>query len=496
MASILIRRLGTLIDIGSGDSTALPADLLRGLQGLLSYQHRIMLRGHERYSVDGSVRNVDIETRSLCRLEGCRLVTGVGFLSKVVCWLQQRGCEVWFNDLSPEKPEGVYTPDFANLQSIMSLRPGQRECLDALANSQCGIVDATMGFGKTALFEMLAHLYPRAVFDILVQGKDIAHTILRRLTRTVPNVGLVGGGKRDFGERVTVCIAASARHMTDRRKTDFLLGDEAHQLVVPSTGSWITTNWRYSRNFGFTGTYGKRGDRADAQLELLFGPAIYTLTYPQALKLGLVVPIHVRWLPIRLATNPASGRDDVGRKRWGIWRNDGRNQAIAADIRQHYPDNSQQILVLVATLEHAVMLWQYLPEFSLCYGGITRDKVDKYVRSGLLPAGFVATTPEIRNQLRQQFETGELRRVIATDVWATGVDFPQLPVLYRADGRGSEIMDAQGPGRVSRTAEGKVAGKVIDCCDFFDPGFFRMSKSRRRSYTKMGWSQEWPSEGE
>jgi len=97
--------------------------------------------------------------------------------------------------------------------------------------------------------------------------------------------------------------------------------------------------------------------------------------------------------------------------------------------------------------------------------------------------------------MREQFETGELKRVIATDVWATGVDFEALQVLYRVDARESQILDTQGPGRVSRIhpASGKEYGEVIDCLDAFDKTLKRKSETRKRHYAALGWSQDWPS---
>jgi superfamily II DNA or RNA helicase len=237
----------------------------------------------------------------------------------------------------------------------MQLRAGQEDCLRAIANNECGIVDATMGFGKTALFEAIAHMFPRAKIDILVKPKDVAETIVRRLTKTIPNVGHIGGGNKRPGGRVTVCTAGSIHHV-DATNTDILLADEVHQLVTPSVGGEIAKTWRWSRNYGLTGTYEKRQDGADAQLEVMFGGLIYRITYQEAQAAGLVVPIRVRWLQVRMDHNPADGKSDTAKKRWGIWRNQQRNKAIADDIRTRFPDNSKQILILVETIEHAIML--------------------------------------------------------------------------------------------------------------------------------------------
>ena len=119
-----------------------------------------------------------------------------------------------------------------------------------------------------------------------------------------------------------------------------------------------------------------------------------------------------------------------------------------------------------------------------------------YKKKKLLPSDYKPLTEFQKHDMRAAFESGELKRVIATDVWATGVDFEQLSVLVRADDRDSDIVDVQGPGRVSRiytSPEGvkKEFGEVLDCMDTFDPTFYRKSLGRRNSYKLLGWEQNW-----
>lgn len=494
MTHVLIRRSGTLIDISPDGRSPLDPRIVEMLRPQLSYEHKTLLRGHQRYGPDGNSRNIDIETRNMYSLEQGRLVTGFGFLTSIAEILRRNGITPHYVDLSPPVPEGTYEPDWDNVRRYIDFRPKQEECLYYITQNECGLINATMGFGKTHMFEAIAHLYPRAKIDIIVRPKDVAARIRRRLSRTIPNVGQVGGGEKFRGDRVTIYTAGSAHH-AQNSDAHFLLGDEIHQLMTDQTSRAMAESWRFTRNFGFTATPDGRMDGADAQLELFFGRQIFYLSYQEAVQLGLVVPIHVRWLPIRSGYNPAKDRSGVTKMRWGIWRNQERNQKIAEDIRANYTDPNTQILILVATVEHAIMLWQFLPEFSLCYGSMDPEDQERYIRNHFLPENFQPTTSDVREQMRDDFEAGTLKRVIATDVWATGVDFEQLQVLYRADARESEIMDAQGPGRVSRIspASGKENGEVIDCYDAFDKTFKRKSETRKRHYAALGWSQDWPS---
>lgn len=496
MSEVLIRRSGTLIDISPDGRNPLDPRIVSMLNPLLTYQHKHMLRGHHKYGPDGHKRSVDVETRYMYAIEEGRLLTGFGFLTSIAAVFRQHGITARYVDLSPPKREGVYTPDWDNVRRYVNFRPKQEECLHYITQNQCGLINAATGFGKTYMFEAMAHLYPRAKIDIVVQPVDVALRIMRQLTRTVPNVGLVGGGSKCIGDRVTVYTAASCHHAPG--DADFLLGDEVHQLMAEATSQAVAKAWRFTRNFGFTATPDGRMDGADAQLEQFFGREIFRLTYEEAKQLGLVVPIHVRWIPIRMEHNPAAGKDGVTKDRWGIWRNAERNRLIAQDIRNNYPDPNTQILVLTDKVDHAIMLWQNLPEFALCYGqSIDQADIDRYKANGFLPNSFLPVTTERREALRAGFESGQVKRVIATDVWATGVDFSQLQVLYRADARSSKILDTQAPGRVSRVspATNKQIGEVVDCYDAFDKGYKNKSETRKRNYAELGWTQDWPTGG-
>jgi superfamily II DNA or RNA helicase len=494
MTDLLVRRSGTLIDISPDGQTPIDPRIVEMLKPLLTYQHKTLLRGHQRYGPDGNSRAMDIEVRNMFKMEEGRLVTGFGFLTSIAQLLGRHGIRLHYVDLSPPKDPSVYVPDWDNVRRYVQFRPKQEECLYYISQNECGLINATMGFGKTYMFEAIAHLYPRAKIDIIVRPKDVASRIVRQLSRSIPNVGMIGGGEKLRGDRITVYTAGSCHHADGN--ADFLLGDEIHQLMTDETSKAMAQAWRFTRNFGFTATPSGRMDGADAQLEMFFGRQIFHLSYQAAVSLGLVVPIHVRWIPIRLDHNPAHNKDGVTKMRWGIWRNQDRNRLIAEDVRRQYPDPNTQILILTATVDHAIMLWQFLPEFALCYGqSIDAEDIERYKRNHYIPQNFIEVTASRRDEMRRQFEAGTLKRVIATDVWSTGVDFAQLQVLYRADARDSEILDSQGPGRVSRISpdSGKEIGEVIDCYDVFDTSFKRKSESRKRHYAALGWSQDWPS---
>ena len=486
--AVMIRRNGTAIDISAdGGRTPLPPAILAAVCDELSYTHVQHLRGHEQWGADGVRRQVETTLKQLYQIDPMgAIITGFGLLTRVVRTLQQFNVQLQYVDMSPARPRPeCYVPDWDNLRKNVTFRPKQEECLSLIAQNHCGIIDATMGFGKGELFLMLALLYPHAKFHIVAPGQDIAKSLVRRLSRVFSNVGLIGAGHNYFGTRITVFVAKSMRKSDG--DADFLLCDEVHLMAAQTYAYDLGITWRISRNFGFTGTLDMRLDKADKELELLFGPALFKLGYKEAEALGLVTPISVRWLQVDMKPNPCEGMIDTRMMKYGIWTNDVRNRIIADDVKKHYGGPDTQVLILCHSIRHAIHLWQHLPDFELCYGTMSNDELVDYKREGLLPQTFMQMSAKRREELREGFAAGTVKKVSATDVWATGVDFVNLRVLYRVDARASEIIDNQGPGRLSRIAADKSGAVLVDCWDLFDTRFTRKSMTRRSHYKKLGW---------
>lgn len=491
---VVINKTNNVIKITGQGDTALNPELIKKLTVDLRYSHVEQLHGQSRKNpITGQRIYFQTKEYKLFRVERGHVVLLAGYMARMINRLRKFGCQLTLVDTSPvRKRPTCYTPHWENLAGKISFRPRQEECLQLIARVPCGVIKAVTGFGKTTLIGAASQLFPDARIDVVTKSVDVAERIVRSLRRFVPRVGMIGDGYKQR-ERVTVITAGSLQHADG--DADFMFADEVHQLATINFSTALAARYRNSRNFGLSATPYARMDNAHAILEPLFGPLIFDLPYPQAVELGLVVPVKVRWLPIRLSHNPAERfRHRVARKRHGVWTNHARNSMIADAVRE-YPADCQ-ILILVETIEHAVHLGALLPEFTLMYSQMAPYDCAAYRRAKLLPEDYRPLTDVQKHDMRSQFESGALRRVIATDVWATGVDFEQLNVLVRADDRDSDIVDVQGPGRVSRTytaPDGTVKefGEVIDCMDTFDPTFYRKSTGRRDSYKLLGWEQNW-----
>ncbi len=483
---VLIRRYANLIDVSPDGKSTLPVSIRRLLEPELTYTYQQRLFGVDRYDpITGLNRPVRFEDRRLYKYDlSGRLCCGFGFANRITRVLNSQGITAVYIDRNYGRTKvDRYEVNWDGVLECFSLRAKQDECLLSVASSECGVIDAPTGFGKGSIIAMICLLYPKAKIHIVIRRKDVVAKTVSYLSRFLPSIGQIGGGKKKEGRRITVITADSLHHSNG--DADIVLADECHELMTPSHSVELA-KYKISRNFAFTATPEGRGDKADAKMESLFGPVIFKMTYQEAERLKLIAPIVVEWLKISSPYNPVADKEDIQKKRWGLWRNDFRNEIIANKARQY---KDEQVLIMVDKVEHAVHLHKYLPDFELCYGNMKMSDLVTYKKQKILPANAEIVSPKKREEIRRRFESGELKKVIATDIWSTGVDFTSLQVLIRADARASTIMDTQIPGRVARTGADKEYGILVDCLDTFDPTFKAKSLARARNYRSKGWRQ-------
>lgn len=417
-----------------------------------------------------------------------KLITSYGFRSVIQDLLSKHDYKITYKDLKPHANPTVFEPMWSQIADLQ-LRYKQRETIEAVISHDCGRVDCHTGYGKTYLIHLIARVLPKARIDVITKSATLLRGVFAELCGLLPSVGMVGGGKKIKDGRVQLYTADSLHH--SEFNADIVIVDENHELATPRYLE-LLAKYRYSRMYGFSASHDSRLDKADFELHGVFGPIIAQVTYEEGRSHDLVVPLIVEWHDMFMDANPCEGMTDVPKERHGIWRNRFRNELIR-DIAKKY-DEDTQTLITVSTIEHAVHLKKLLPEFEMCYSpqGLKEDRRKRYMRAKMLDTDEPVMTLQRAEELKQKFETGELKKVIATSVWNRGVNFRQLQVLIRADAGGSAIDDTQIPGRVSRTYDGKSFGVIHDFLDQFDPGFYRKAKSRQRTYASHGWQQKLP----
>lgn len=420
-----------------------------------------------------------------------RIGTYWGFYRRIMGVLRKQGFTVAVRDLLPPKDPSIFEPQWDLLKDFgIKLKHKQDEFLFQVFSHPCGRIDCPPGFGKSFMAGVIGILLPKARIDIVSKRVPVIRDrIYPELCGMMLDVGIVGGGMHKPGHRIMCYTAGSMQHALG--DADILLGDECHELVSDETARKFG-RWGESRNYGLSASHDMRLDNKDLRAEGIFGPIIFKMGYEEAKDHGMVVPLEVIWRSVDPGYDACEGMDDVRKKKAGVWTNDFRNDLIAKDARLY--DDDTQVLITVETIEHAINLKQRLPEFALVYSenGLTDKDRWWYIKHHLLDPKEPRMSPERKQRLTRDFETGRIKKAICTTVWNVGVNFRHLRVLIRADGGGSPINDVQIPGRVSRTQQDKSLGIIHDYLDEFNPGMHQKAMGRKRSYTNNKWKQKFP----
>jgi len=395
-----------------------------------------------------------------------------GMLRRVKHYLISRGHSVTVEDRRP-LAELMPTPDFTKVEK---LRERQDAVLLAVASNTGGLLVGGTGVGKSFLIKQICLMYPTLRIMVVSPRKAVVNTLSGNLKEAFPAgmVGTITGDCNDGPDRRITVTTDKSMLKADMERCDLLLFDEVHNVGFNLVATAVASMTR-ARKFGFTATPDGRSDGADVIMEALFGPVLVDIPYTEAVDKNLVVPIevHLYRVPGEMKFQ-VEGKMPVTRRRWAYWRHTERNKLIANIARRC---GDEQVLIIVETLEHGMYLKQLLPEFLLVYAsGSKADLPEEYRMS-----------PKQLEQARKDFAAGKLRKAIATMTWKEGVDFKELSVLIRADAATSAILGEQIPGRLSRLAENKTVGVLVDFDDAYLGWALGRSRKRVKLYSSIGW---------
>jgi superfamily II DNA or RNA helicase len=374
-------------------------------------------------------------------------------------------------------------------------RPRQKDVVEAIARAVYpartgGYIKAIPGFGKSFCFAAIARLFSGARIIFAVPDCDNLHKTYGDLIKYIPSPGAVGCGQNLDG-RVRV-VSYGSLHKISQDDVDLVIVDEVDALADKAFDQMIRLSWN-APLIGLSATPTGRADGTNLRLDVYFGPLLMEVGWEEGRACGLVLPLDVYMHDVRCETNPIEGVTQMtARFRWGIWRNRERNAKIA-EIARWYTDDVLT-LIIVQSIEHAVILGKLLPEFKVVYSEGAKDRMSDLKSSGLALEDYPVMTAALRNQYRLDFASGASTKFIANRVWAVGVSFEQLQVLIRADAQNSERLNEQIPGRAVRThqASGKTRGVMHDFLDQFDHRFRNKAKRRISEYEANGWVCRFP----
>jgi superfamily II DNA or RNA helicase len=464
----------------------------------LSYFEKIFLRGREAQQARRDRRSPISFNRKSCFTydDNNRFTFRLGLQDRFVRKAKSLDYQVLLKDVGVAVNPAAFQPDWDGVTEMLKtlnypdFRKGQRELLEMVARHDVGRVDCPTGWGKTSSILLLRKLFPKARMHVIIPSIQLLNSTYFEAMKHFGSVGVVGGGKRILGENLMLFSHRSLKYSDFR--ADLVIGDEVHSLVSDDPSTYLY-GYDHCKMFGLSASH-ERADNRHFIAEEVFGPVRLVIPYEQAVKDQSIVPITVVWKTVDCPNNWGDVDNPEVLTRQAIWRNKFRNKLIAETAREYF-QKGEQVLLVCRSVDHAVRIYKYLPEFSLVYkqASMPPSRLESLKKAKLLPDDHVALTPRMLAGLTDQFKSGSLRGAISTSCWDQGMDFRKLTVVVRPEGTTSKRLDIQVPGRGSRIIGGeKEAALLIDFWDEFDERLERRSASRRSSYEKQRWAQIFP----
>ena len=332
------------------------------------------------------------------------------------------------------------------------LKPFQKQAVEKMLDRDFGTLNSPTGSGKTVmgLFIIARRQQPALV---VVHTKDLAQQWIEQVKRFLgiseSQIGLIGSGKKQIGEAITIALIQSLYRCTDvvSKKIGHIIVDECHR--VPSrTFTDAVTEFDAMFMLGLSATPFRR----DNLSKLIFwhlGDVHHTVDKAHLIEEGhiLEAEIILRQTDFEPYHDPVNSYSQMLLE---LTMNDERNHLISRDVVKETERGEGICLVLSDRKRHCETLQSLLRY---------KHGVDVDLLTGDL-------SNEQRKNVLHRINTGAVSVLIATgQLVGEGFDCPDLTTLFlatpiRFSGRVLQYM-----GRVLRPSAGKRSARVYDYID-------------------------------
>lgn len=387
-----------------------------------------------------------------------------GFTGQIVAMARKSGVPYRLVDERPSLPEIAY--GFTG-----SLKAYQQEAVDALLKKDFGVLAAPTGSGKTVMaLAVIARRRQPAL--VIVHSKELLNQWINRIGAFlgVPEqeIGLLGGGRKDVGEKITVGIVNTVYQVADeiKNRIGFLVVDECHRTPARTFTEAVST-FDCKFMLGLSATPWRR-DELTRLIYWYMGDCHHKIEPAQLIESGDIVEAEIvtRETSFSPQCDPF---EEYTAMLTELSEDILRNKMIATDIIHEAKDRCGTLLVLSDRKEHC----RKLAELTAAGG------IDAAILTGDL-------SDAERQNIIHRLNEGAFRVLIATgQLIGEGFDCPALSTLFltmpvKFDGRLLQYL-----GRVLRPLTGKEKARVYDYVDVNVRPLKAAAQSRRRAYSQV-----------
>jgi superfamily II DNA or RNA helicase len=352
-----------------------------------------------------------------------------------------------------------------------TLRPFQQVAVDRMLARDFGTLNSATGSGKTimALYMIARRRQPTM---IVVHTKDLAAQWTQRIGSFLGidalNVGLIGGGIKSTGEKITIALVQSLYKCVEEvvSQIGFLIVDECHRC--PSrTFTEAVTGFDSNYMLGLSATPWRR-DKLSKLIFWHLGDVHHEVDKKHLIETGDVLPaeVIVRKTDFKPYYDPVN---EYSKMLSELTADTDRNVLIAGDVAQEALNNDGICLVLSDRKAHcenlrALLKFRFKVEADLLTGDLTMDE---------------------RQTVIDRLNQHKVKVVIATgQLIGEGFDCRDLSTLFLATPIRFSGRVLQYLGRVLRPAPGKDMARVFDYVDIHVETLNKAAIARQKAYRR------------
>ncbi len=387
-----------------------------------------------------------------------------GFLGELLKYCQHLGLEFELIDNRIKYSE-------INYESSIELRKYQSEALTRISKYHFGVIVAPPGSGKTVMgLELVARCKQPTL--ILVHRKELLDQWVERAVSFLgiekKDIGIVGSGKKKWGEKLTVATIQTLYTMLDElpeiaKQFGLVIVDECHHIPANTFGQ-VIEKFNPFYMYGLTATP-QRKNNDEKMIFTKVGQIIITINPFTDEHYGGSRPkprIHIRETTLHIPFDYTQDTFELLNK--VVICDATRNQMIVKDVLKEVK-NGKKILVLTERKDHVELLNLYLRYFCDVIP-LTGDD-----------------NKTLRNKKLTQVRKDDFDVLIATgQLMGEGVDISNLDCLFLVYPFSFEGKLIQYIGRIQRTKNEQV---IYDYRDINIPFLEKQFKKRYSYYSEL-----------
>ena len=328
------------------------------------------------------------------------------------------------------------------LRLMKGFRSGQYAFLvEGLLKNRSGLFKAPTRWGKSICLVNTIRAFPGIKTVVAMPGVDLLGQQLSYLQSQFPDRevrGIFSGSKgKKQSEDITV-VSFDSMEKVDYDSTKLLLIDEPH-AAVSAERLVSMSKFKKARIYGYGATLEGRFDGRDDLIVGLVGPVLVEKTFREAVAEQAIcnIVVYVVKVPFDdfVPYNRLMAYRHLLLKNWAVSK-------MAAFVCNEMIPADWQTVIFITEQKQADMVQHCIPGSTVAIAG-RMQKAE-------------------RDVMFSRMVSGDIKRCIATSIYAQGVTFPDIRCMINLSAGGGSITGVQKPGRLAQIRPGKKAGYVVD----------------------------------